>query len=135
MNFVPRYAILGLLAAMTVACSAGTATKAASTRSNPSIITREAVESTDRANAYELVRALRPNWLSKRGVQTITQGTGDIMIYYGTSRLGGTDALRSVDVQSIEQLQFISGSDATQRYGTNHEHGVILITPRGSAGR
>lgn len=133
MKAVARFTVIGLLAGMMIACSAGTTPrKAAATRGSPNFITREMIENSDHRNAYDLVRALRPNWLSRRGAHSITQPQGDVMVYYGSSRIGGTEALGTIDLQAIEYIEFLSASNATQRYGTNHTHGAIQITPRGT---
>lgn len=134
MNLLSRYAALGLLAGMTVACSAGTTSKAATSGNSANMINREMIENSERHNAFDLIRALRPNWLTRRGVQTLTQQHGDVTVYYGGSRLGGPETLRTVGANDIEYIEFLSGPSATQRYGTNHGFGVIQITPRGTTG-
>ncbi len=130
-----RAIALPLLLTLLAACSAaGPAGKAATARSSPDLILREQLEASDRTNALELVQALRPNWLIKRGAQSISQG-GDIVVYYGTSRMGGPQTLRDITLPAIEFIQFIPGPSATQRWGVDHGYGAILVSPRGSNAR
>jgi hypothetical protein len=38
--------------------------------------------------------------------------------------------LRTLSVDQIEQMEFVSASDATTRYGTGHPSGIIEVTTR-----
>jgi hypothetical protein len=40
------------------------------------------------------------------------------------------DMLEQIVASDVKQIEWLSASDATQRFGTGHPHGAILITRR-----
>jgi hypothetical protein len=81
--------------------------------------------------AYDLVSHLRPEYLRNRGINDFTQTTaGTATVYLNGSPYGQLDALRSVDAAIVTQIQYLSASDATTRFGIDHTAGVILVTTR-----
>lgn len=132
MKRVPLYTVLALLTGLMLACSASSGGRSASAgRSTANLLTRETILNTNRANAFEVINALRPNWLVRRGSRELSPGENDVVIYYGNSRLGGPESLRSILPDSIERIEFLTAAAAGQRFGLGHENGVILITPKG----
>jgi hypothetical protein len=77
-------------------------------------------------DAYEAVRTLRPNWLRKRGAMSI-MAQSDIVVYLDNVQLGGPESLRTIPLTSVLGMRFLDAADATQRWGTNHVHGAILV--------
>jgi hypothetical protein len=119
-----------LLLALAGACgSPATEGAASAPRPNPRVITTEQISAAPVSNAYELVQTLRPGWLRRRGAQSI-HNEGDIVVYYDQVRLGGPESLRSISVAGISRVEFIDAPTATQRWGTGHSHGVILVVTR-----
>ena|SRR5688572_22257722 len=103
---------------------------------NSTVITREEIRTAGAANAYDLVQSLRPNWLNKRGPQTLTDVTltdprreGDIMVYLDVARLGGLSALREVPASSLMLVEFLDATKANYRFGRGHPYGAILLSP------
>lgn len=76
--------------------------------------------------AYSLVKRLRPNWLRKRGVSSIS-APSDIVVYVEGSRRGGPPALRNVRTLDVASLHFLAPREATLRYGSGHDHGAIQV--------
>jgi hypothetical protein len=98
---------------------------------NPDVISMQEIEaSTDAHDAYELVKRLRPLWLTMRGVGSINLPVAELAVYVNGVRLGGPDALRDIPRTDIAEMRFLRGTDATQRFGTGHENGAILVTSR-----
>ena len=93
---------------------------------NPNRLTREEVVATHTTSTFEAIRMLRPNWLRKRGAMSVTQSS-DIMVYVDNVQIGGVQSLHSIPVTSITSVQFLDAATATQRWGTGHVHGAILI--------
>lgn len=89
-------------------------------------LTREEVVATNTSNTFDAIRMLRPNWLRKRGAMSVTQ-TSDIVVYVDNVQIGGLQALHSIPVTSITSVQFLDAATATQRWGTGHVHGAILV--------
>jgi hypothetical protein len=98
-------------------------------------------------NAYDLVQARRPRWLSTRGSNTFREdprvvGYDDrsvliedakdetIVVYLDGARLGGIATMREIPVASIVTIRHLDARAATFRYGSGHDHGAIVIQTR-----
>lgn len=98
---------------------------------NPDVITAAEIETvSDAQDAYQIVKRLRPNWLSQRGGSSMHLQVAEIVVYVNGIRMGGVDALRDIPPTGVVELRFLRGTDATQRFGTGHENGAILVTPK-----
>lgn len=122
-----RALIVGF-AALSVACASGQGQGAR--MGDPDLILREEIDESTAQNVYDLVQRVRPQWLRTRGLTTLRQAAGeeDIVIYMDNARLGYRDALRRVPLAGIAYMEFFSASRATQRWGSGHIHGAILIS-------
>lgn len=76
-------------------------------------------------NAHQAIVRLRPRWLQTRGV-----GSFPPVLYVSGSRRGDLDDLKSMQAAELEQMEYMSPSDATTRFGTGHSGGAILVTNR-----
>lgn len=125
-----RWPVLVLTLLVTVVSSCRSAGAPASQLGDSDIITREEIEESTAATAYDLVLNLRPQWLRTRGISTLAQAAGeeDIIIYMNNARLGFRDAMRQVPLGAVQYLQFFSAREATHRWGAGHLHGAILIS-------
>ena len=75
-------------------------------------------------DAYSLISALRPHWLGTR------PPAPEVRVYRDGSPVGGADELRFVDLASVLRIEWLSGMDATARFGMNHGGGAILVFTR-----
>lgn len=123
----PAVALTGLL--VLAACSSA---PAGSSRDRDRITVTE-IEATNVASAYDVVQALRPEFLRSRGVSSVRSGSPETAIVYVDGvRAGGLGELRRVPREQLEEISYMSGSDATTMYGTGHGGGAILVvTKRG----
>ena len=135
-----------LVATLACAAAAGAQNPSDVTRNSNQIV-REELQAASAANAYELVQALRPQWLREKDHQTIRtqqvlrpglQGStvigtaGDepeILVYINDSRFGSVDALHDIPISGLASLEFISPAKATLRWGAGHTKGVIVVHP------
>ncbi len=133
-GFSRRLFLLLLLLAAVPACasSGGPETGTMRRGGDANRLTRDDVMATHTSDAFEAIRILRPNWLRKRGAMSVMQET-DIQVYLDNVQIGGVDALRSIPANSVGSLQFLDASSATQRWGTGHVHGAILVTTMSSS--
>ena len=122
------FALLG--ASMMILSSCATSgSGTSSTRGSRDVITREELMTQERGSAYDAVARLRPRWLQSRGVGSVTSPTRDTPRVYVDGQLyGDVNSLHQIDMRDIQQLRYMSASDATTRYGTNHTAGAIIIT-------
>ena len=101
-------------------------------RRNRNLITEEEITKNPASDAYELVKSLRPAWLTNaRGISSggLNEGAG-IVVYVDGIRTGGVDELSNVSTDRIKEVRFLNARDATTRYGTGHPIGAIEITTR-----
>jgi len=129
-----RSSVVPLFALLIVGCaSAGSGAGGDSPVGDPDLITREEIDrTTGSQNAYDLIQALRPQWLITRGLATQRQATGedDIVVYLDNARLGYRGELRRVTLASVRYLEFYDARRATLRWGGGHLHGAIYISTR-----
>ncbi|HEY2376528.1 MAG TPA: TonB-dependent receptor plug domain-containing protein [Gemmatimonadaceae bacterium] len=94
------------------------------------VITSEELAKVDVQTALDAVRRLRPNFLQTHGGQSssLTMGPQEIVVYVDNTRMGGPNALAQIPVSDVKEIQYLSGTDATQRYGTGHGAGAIIVT-------
>ena len=76
-------------------------------------------------DVYQAIERLRPRWLQTRG----RVGSRPVL-YVSGSRRGDLDDLKSMQAAEVEQMEYMSPSDATTRFGTGHSGGAILVTNR-----
>ena len=95
------------------------------------VILEEEIEAANVSNALEAIQRLRPKMLQRRAGSPTDEGSaGEIVVYVDNSRLGYKDQLASIEASRIKEIRYLNAADATQRYGTGHTEGVILITTK-----
>ena len=127
--------VLGIWAATSAGCATRQGAGARSRAAN--VITSEEARETSANDAYGVVQLLRPAWLRPRAALSLTNpGASYAKIYVDNVPLaGGTRELRNVPAGDIQEIRFISPSDATTRFGTGHSGGVIMVITRRGGGR
>ncbi|MGH7562532.1 MAG: hypothetical protein ACRENB_16110 [Gemmatimonadales bacterium] len=99
-------------------------------RRSPELITLQEIDAAgeDLRTAFELVERLRPMWMRQtRGAQSITQGTPPVMVYVNDVRRGTVVALNEIPRAAVKEIRHLRPTDATQRFGTDHGSGAILL--------
>jgi hypothetical protein len=84
------------------------------------IITREEIAATNLVTAYEVVQYLHPQWLRGRG-------TGQPIVYVNSTQRGNPGELRLIMAESIAEIVYFNGRDASLRFGSGHASGVIQV--------
>lgn len=115
---------LALLLGGAAACaSAGSA----SSMSDPNKITAAELEASDQLDILTVIQRIRPRWLQARGSATFGGQVGATVLVNDMQQ-GGTGVLRNIRVVDVLEVEYLSASDATTRYGTNMAGGAILVT-------
>jgi len=129
MKLLDTIHISSALAAMAVAYGCAAATTGGRDRgADPNLITRSELSRTVASNAFEAIQRLRPQWLRPRGPSSVSQPEGDWpVVYMDNVRAGDVNVLATIALDDIGQIRFISGRDATTRWGTGVTGGVIEI--------
>lgn len=128
--FLQSKLMIGLLTVALLGCASG----GTSSRSAPvdrDVITSEEIRASNAQTVYHLVLALRPRWLKDRNRQGFGQPSS-IALYYEGARVGSAERLREYQTSDMEEIRYLSASEATLRYGTDHTMGAIQLTARRS---
>jgi hypothetical protein len=98
-------------------------------RSSRDRITADELAKIDVQNALEAVQRLRPQFLQTRGgaSASMTLGPQDVVVYVDQTRMGGPSTLAQIPIGDVKEIQYLSGTDATQRFGTGHGSGAIIV--------
>jgi hypothetical protein len=94
------------------------------------LITREEIQdrAPDARNAYDVIQRLRPQFLRTRQSGSIQQGAPvAVKVYINGSFRGSVLVLRDLTSHSVVDIAYLNGSDATTRFGTDHENGAIIV--------
>lgn len=94
-------------------------------------ITEAEIEKANAADAYELVRKLRPSWFTSRGIASGNEFAGAMGWFIDGMRIASEDQLRSLIVERIKEVRYYNMGDATNRFGGGLTAGAIeFITKR-----
>jgi hypothetical protein len=109
------------------ACS-GSAARAPAV-GDPTAITEAEVRSSTAGNAYELVETLRPRWLRPGPDRSLNLETV-ILVYQDNTRLGGTEALRTLALPLVRSLRVLDAAQAgtLPGLGSQHVDRVIVVS-------
>lgn len=96
------------------------------------IITREEIEASHTATAYEAIQKLRANFLSYRGETSISKTNSQPYptVYVDGQEFGPISSLRSIPASQVETIRLYRSWEATTKYGTGNMGGVIAVTTR-----
>lgn len=84
----------------------------------------------ERTPLLSAVQRLRPTWLQGRGPTRIQGAEDRVVVYVANQRAGGAEVLARWTTAEVRELEFLDAINATQRFGTGHGAGAILIVLR-----
>ena len=118
-----------LVSALLVGCASGGGSSSSDVRTDPNRISQEEIETQPVGTAYDAVRHLRPMWLRSRGTLSVTStGSGSLpRVFVDDRDFGPLTSLRQFNLDSVAEMEFMSSSDATTRYGTGYAGGIIHV--------
>jgi hypothetical protein len=99
-------------------------------RKDPNVITEEELASRSTLTARQVIEQLRPQFLRIRGTTTLGNAqTADVIwVYFDGTRMGTVEVLNNIGAHEIREIRYLNPSEATNRYGTGHVQGAILVT-------
>ena len=124
-----RYVHLAVVLLLS-ACASGQTSRADRPSRDLNALSRAELEAQVGISLYDMIQRSRPNWLRTRGPTSLMLGENEIAVYRDGQRIGGPAVLRDVAVESVERVVFLSGPEASSRFGLDHDKGAILITTR-----
>jgi outer membrane cobalamin receptor len=119
-----------VIASLAAVAACGSRSGEQTPRASREVITRAQIESMNATDAYDVVQRIRPEFLRQRGASSIQGGAQLAVVYVDGVRRGGPTALRQLRASEVEEIRFVSGTDATTRYGTDHGGGAIEVKSR-----
>jgi hypothetical protein len=129
---IRRYFVMAAVGLTLAACAtSGSGVQ----RSSPDELTREEVLSVEARNLYDVVRRLRPRWLTaeRRAGERSFSAEMRVVVYQGQTRLGDIDVLREWSPSAVYHLQWLDGPRASATLpglGSTHVAGAIVIRTR-----
>ena len=119
-RIIAPLAMLVLLAAC--ATSGVSSGESSGPRRRTNVIVPEEWQGLNLTTAFEAVQRLRPSWLEARG------RTGLPAVFRNSTKWGSDPrALDAILLEGVDELRFMSGPDATTRYGTGYPGGIIQV--------
>ena len=98
------------------------------TRGSRNVLTEADMMKSSARDALQMIQTLRPDWLRSRGsAASISGGVSEVVVYLNGQRFGGPEALSQFQPTSLKEARYISASEATNRFGTGHNSGAILL--------
>lgn len=120
---------LSVVAAL-AACGGGRA--GAGSGTSPNVIGNWELEAVPDYNALEAVRQLRPGWLRIRSEPSDLAAQAGASPYPRVHMdgvpLGDISELEQIRTDNVREMRFLSGGEASMRWGTGYTNGVILVT-------
>ena len=108
-----------------------TARRASPSRRSQEMLLDDEFAGSTASDAFGLVQQYRPAWLHSRGPISVQNPTaGEIKVYVNNIQWGDVNRLREIPARNVLQMRFLSGPDATTRYGMDHGGGVIEVQTR-----
>lgn len=95
------------------------------------MITADEIAAIGATNAYDVVKRLRPQFLSGRGPVSLRNPVDPTpIVYLDGVRYGDVTALNGIDAARIATIRHYSGPEAQVKFGTDHVGGAIVITSK-----
>ena len=101
-------------------------------RRSANVITRDELLRSTYSNAYDAIRLMRPQWAAaarqRSPAEREAAGEGGvIVVYLDGTRLGSTEELVQIRLSEVEDIQYFDALEATNRFGTGHPAGAIVV--------
>jgi hypothetical protein len=128
MSSPTRTIVLLALSAVVSACARNARPNDATrSDSGSNVITRAEMERGRYASLYEVVQALRGRWLQARGPNTLLGRPAEVQVLVDDMRMGGVEALRSLNTDNVVSISFVDPVAAGQRWGGKYAQGTIVV--------
>lgn len=117
-----------LLALFLAGCATGGEERSGGTGA----VTGDQLVETGQTDLLEALRILRPQWLRARSSARLTGERPEVTVFVNETPFGTVGVLSSIPLAAVEEVRYMSASDATTRYGmSGGAAGLILVRTRG----
>ncbi len=118
-----------LLLALSVGACATTGGSGGGASSN--VLTGEELIASRHNDLLGALQNLRPSWIRGRGTNSVNYSS-EVVVFLNGNPYGTVSDLRSIPVDAVLDVQFMSASEAGARYGTlAGSSGLVLVRTRG----
>jgi len=126
-----RLIMVVLLSLVAAACTAGSRGPG-EPRRDRNLLTQEEMAPLESFTAWEAVQRLRAMWMRPGGIRNSANPAGHYpTVFVDGAPYGPMEVLRTFRVLDLEEIRYVSATDATIRYGGQYQGGVILLKTRG----
>ena len=109
------------------------ARRAEHSASQPNVITRAELEATHYASLYDVVLALRGQWLQARGPSTLLGRPVEDPGHRRRDQDGRRERAAHDEQRQRRTIAFVDPVTAAQRWGGSHAQGTIVVTMHADA--
>ena len=96
-------------------------------RQDQQLITRDVITGTQYTNMYDVIQALRSNWLTIKSTSGGNGTPATMQVYLDNQRVGGVEELRRIVPSTVQTARFYDPISASARWGMDHGAGAIYI--------
>lgn len=107
-------------------CTSARSTASAPVHRTGTTLDANDIASTGATNVYDAIQRLRPQWLTSARIRRGGSGD-DLVVYLDSNRYGSTNSLRQISLGGVQEVRYFGATEATNRYGTGHTGGAILV--------
>jgi hypothetical protein len=124
-----RRFIYVLVGVSSVACAATTPSTRPLKTVRREVITAAEIVAARVTDVYQAVAQLRPEFFNRtRSMEPMAPGRqGPIAVYLNETPIGGEESLRSIPLDEVRQIRFMTSTQAEFRWGRSHPRGAIVV--------
>lgn len=136
-----KYSRLAVLAVLAVSISlVGCASSGEGAGQRPSrqanLLTEEELRAVPQTNLYDIVASHRPAWLRQSAqISFENPDAGQTLVYLDFVEAGGVRYLRQLNVRDVMSVQYLTPTEAAQRFGLRTNSGPVILVNTFSATR
>ncbi len=108
----------------------GSETASRASGGNSRLIVRAQLDELAGRNAYEAVENFNRRWMQPQRGSSFGAPQQYARVVVDGSPRGELNELRQINSDDVESMRYLSGPDATTKYGTGYPGGVIEVTTR-----
>jgi hypothetical protein len=114
------------------ACAGSSGPGTGSASGNRDVITLAEIRETEAVTAYQIIQELRPRWMNRnRGERTFFEDGADFaQVVVDGMPPREFNFLHELPREVILEIRFLSPRDATFKYGTGYNAGVLEVTTK-----
>ncbi|MDQ3672862.1 MAG: hypothetical protein M3365_00575 [Gemmatimonadota bacterium] len=129
---------LGLILFAASALLAGSPDETVAQKRQRNVITREEIQASafKTGNLHAAIRSLRPQFLAPaRGVRTLGNSIVEpLAVYLNGTRQNDVDALRTIQADAVDEVRFLTPTEAGNQFGPKASGGALLVKLRKASG-